>query len=272
MSQVYVVNTTEKDRIDKDVFVYFNDLHSAVEFMKSLGRESSLKAIDCGVLVCDKYPINPVLYCLRKFDSHFIFMMDQKTLFNNAEEARFKERKLVWDEMERKKEEKQERKQLRKLKKKRSDDFRYPLRRMPIIGWCDYPEQFSTKCPEYNGHVNFKKIESPDFVFLNTKQLKNRGSMDGKKFVKAKYIGNHIIKDGTPLKETGLKELWIFETSLFTGTYAINHDMYNYRSTKGKLYNPKDRDIASDSSSYSEVEFDSDSYWYDGSSSDEKDD
>ena len=88
----------------------------------------------------------------------------------------------------------------------------------PILGWCDYPEQFFEKCPGFIGTVKFSRLlrnNVPNYILE-----KSRDS--------AEYIGNHKLISYTEFKEyTGtnynsfqilpkIDEIWKFETDKYT--------------------------------------------------------
>lgn len=93
-----------------------------------------------------------------------------------------------------------------------------------FIGWCDYPEQFIEKYPEFKGSVKYQKItriENPEIILKNYEDYSS-------KYVNVYYIGNYkfeydikfSIYDGTNENYNGvlipkIDKIWEFSTNRF---------------------------------------------------------
>lgn len=257
-TQLYIVNKYSSG------FSYFQNISLAISYMKTLRENSSVSVLNYG----ESYnkPPTPIFYSHYKYDLKEYFIMDKdgEKFYDDEEEKRYNDVINYYAEKERIRQQKIEEKHRLREQLKKTNEYRYSLKRMPFLGWCDYPEQFAIKCDKYHGRVSFKKVVDPEYVFKNIMSIKNKGCY-GKDLTTARYIGNHTIEDGTKLKDSGLNEIWVFETKMFGGRYCNRFDKY-LKAKNGSLYDPKVRDFSSDSSTYREDDFSHSSDSYDSDS------
>jgi hypothetical protein len=111
------------------------------------------------------------------------------------------------------------------FEKKKSEKYQ----KAPKLGWCDYPEQFAEKCPNFNGVVKFKKITRIIASYYKISTYHDYSSKYVDSYYPAIYIGNYDIAensvkfeyyDGITSRFDGIfypkiDEIWEFETDRF---------------------------------------------------------
>ena len=258
MSSIYRVTNYSYDFHNRKVKAYFTDYTRAIKFMqenrKRLG-EGKLETVEMGnwgvmkTIVVKKY--------VKEIDTYLFYFYDSETLLDENEERYYKEKiEEVREENERLRIKEEEAK-IKKDERQRSEGYRYSLRHTPLLGWCDYPEQFAMKCPRYHGSVSFKLITDPEYVLTKRKYVKHEKRRDfGKVLVTSKYIGQHDIREGERLRDhPEIKELWAFETNFYRGRFINHATKYMWKVNNGKLYDPATSDFVSDSSEYATSDF-----------------
>jgi hypothetical protein len=98
----------------------------------------------------------------------------------------------------------------------------------PKLGWCDYPEQFAEKCPNFNGVVKFHKITRIGTPYYKLSTYHDYSSKHVDSYYHAIYIGNYTISDSVKFEyydgiTSGfdgtfypqIDEIWEFETDRF---------------------------------------------------------
>jgi hypothetical protein len=155
---------------------YYNNLVDAVFMAKKMNmhiykievnKDTDYKKLYLRAKKYDKF-----IYLVHEEDGSFYDKNDMDTL--NKLKEKYDE--TVKNEMERKKQ------------------IRYTKERMPLVGWCDYPEQFTEKCPEYNGKVMFEKITrnlNPGYII---KDYEDYSSKYVDRYYPAMYIGNYSLE------------------------------------------------------------------------------
>lgn len=131
------------------------------------------------------------------------------------------------------------------FEKKKSEKYQ----KAPKLGWCDYPEQFAEKCPNFNGIVKFKKITRIGTPYYRIQTYHDYSSKHVDTYYPAIYIGNYDITsdtvkfqyyDGVTSGFNGINypqidEIWEFETDRYPfGNYIWDFD-FKKKVENGKM-------------------------------------
>lgn len=173
------------------------------------------------------------LYC-NTFNEFVYFTYQDGTYFDPQDSVRLQE------EMEKEKESEN-----KKFEEKKKETYK----KTPKLGWCDYPEQFAEKCPNFKGIVKFELVERIKNPKYNIRQYKDCSSKYVDTYYYADYIGNYDIEyserpfsnyDGKTTRYNGtlypkIDKIWVFETDRYPfGDFSLMYD-FKMKVENGKM-------------------------------------